>query len=192
MLSYNDCIREEGQREEMSVRQSDDPFDLQQFIDALAPIIEDVLAKLRPGRKRTRWMWFVFPRIAGLGSSAMAVRDAIGSPAEARAYLAHPVLGDRLRESVRLIAAAGRPLAEVFGHPDDMKFRSCVTLFGAVTRNEVVFVEALDRCCGGFHDPTTLEKLKTLGAKLTDTPVTVVAKERAGIPRLWFGACRLW
>jgi len=107
-------------------------------------------------------MWFVFPQIAGLGSSAMAVRYAIGSPAEARAYLAHPVLGDRLRECVRLVVAAGRPLADVFGHPDDMKFRSCVALFAAVAPAEAVFAEALNRCCGGVRDPTTLEKLRTL------------------------------
>ena len=139
--------------------QSEDPFDLQRFIDAQARIIEDVLAELRAGRKRTHWMWFVFPQIAGLGSSAMAVRYAISSPAEACAYLAHPVLGDRLRECVRLVVAAGRPLAEVFGHPDDMKFRSCMTLFTAVAPAEAVFAEALDRCCGGVRDPTTLEKL---------------------------------
>jgi uncharacterized protein (DUF1810 family) len=107
-------------------------------------------------------MWFVFPQIAGLGSSAMAVRYAISSPAEARAYLAHPMLGDRLRECVRLVVAAGRPLAEVFGHPDDMKFRSCVTLFAAVAPDAAVFAEALDRCCGGTCDLATLEKLRTL------------------------------
>ena len=133
--------------------QSEDPFDLQRFIDAQAPVIEDALAELRAGRKRTHWMWFVFPQIAGLGSSAMAVRYAIGSPAEARAYLAHPVLGDRLRECVRLVVATSRPLADVFGHPDDMKFRSCVTLFAAVAPAQAVFAEALDRCCGVSATP---------------------------------------
>lgn len=142
--------------------QSEDTFNLQRFIDAQTPVIEDALGELRAGRKRTHWMWFVFPQIAGLGSSAMAVRYAIGSQAEARAYLAHPVLGDRLRESVRLVVAAGRPLAEVFGHPDDLKFRSCVTLFGAVAPDEAVFAEALDRCYGGVRDLATLEKLRTL------------------------------
>ena len=142
--------------------QSEDPFDLQRFIDAQARIIEDVLAELRAGRKRTHWMWFVFPQIAGLGSSAMAVRYAISSPAEACAYLAHPVLGDRLRECVRLVLAASRPLADVFGHPDDMKFGSCMTLFAAVAPDEAVFAEALDRCRGGAHDAATLEKLRTL------------------------------
>jgi uncharacterized protein (DUF1810 family) len=142
--------------------QSEDPFDLQRFIDAQAPVIEDALAELRAGRKRTHWMWFVFPQIAGLGSSAMAVRYAISSPAEARAYLAHPVLGDRLRECVRLVLAASRPLADVFGHPDDMKFGSCMTLFAAVAPDEAVFAEALDRCRGGVRDPATLEKLRTL------------------------------
>jgi uncharacterized protein (DUF1810 family) len=142
--------------------QSEDPFDLHRFIDAQAPVIEDALAELRAGRKRTHWMWFVFPQIAGLGSSAMAVRYAISSPAEARAYLAHPVLGDRLRECVRLVLAASRPLADVFGHPDDVKFGSCMTLFATVAPDEAVFAEALDRCRGGVHDTATLEKLRTL------------------------------
>ena len=92
----------------------------------------------------------------------MAVRYAISSPAEACAYLAHPVLGDRLRECVRLVVAAGRPLAEVFGHPDDMKFRSSMTLFSAAAPDEAVFVEALEVCCGGKGDRATLEKLASL------------------------------
>jgi uncharacterized protein (DUF1810 family) len=144
------------------MQQDDDPFDLRRFVDAQNPVIDVVRSELQAGRKRTHWMWFVFPQIAGLGSSAMAIRYAIGSPAEARAYLAHPVLGDRLRESVRLAVAAGRPLAEVLGHPDDMKFRSCVTLFGTVASDETVFAEALERCCGGVRDLATLEKLRML------------------------------
>jgi uncharacterized protein (DUF1810 family) len=140
-----------------------DFFDLRRFVDAQNPVIDKVLSELRAGRKRTHWMWFVFPQIAGLGSSAMAVRYAIGSPAEARAYLAHPVLADRLRECVRLVVAAGRPLAEVLGHPDDMKFRSCVTLFGAVAPDEAVFAEALKACCDRKPDPSTLERLALLG-----------------------------
>ena len=141
------------------MEQEDDPFDLERFIKAQAPVIDDVLAELRAGRKRTHWMWFVFPQIAGLGASAMAARYAIGSPSEARAYLAHPVLGKRLRDGVRLVIDSRRPLAEVFGPPDDMKFRSCVTLFSAVAPGETVFAEAIARCCGGVKDAATLAKL---------------------------------
>jgi uncharacterized protein (DUF1810 family) len=145
------------------MEQDADPFDLQRFIDAQAPVVEDAISELRAGRKRTHWMWFVFPQIAGLGSSAMAVRYAIGSLAEARAYLAHPVLGDRLREMVRLVVAARRPLAEVFGHPDDLKFRSCLTLFAAAAPDEAVFSEALRSCHDGGADKSTLEQLALLG-----------------------------
>ena len=145
------------------MQQDDDHFDLQRFVDAQNRVIDAVLSELRAGRKRTHWMWFVFPQIAGLGSSAMAVRYAIGSLAEARAYLKHPLLGDRLRECVRLIVASGRPIAEVFGHPDDWRFRSCVTLFAAAAPDEAVFSEALDVCCGGKPDPSTLERLAASG-----------------------------
>jgi uncharacterized protein (DUF1810 family) len=139
--------------------QQDDPFHLERFVAAQASVIESVLAELRAGRKRTHWMWFVFPQIAGLGSSAMAVRYAIGGRAEAQAYLAHPLLGERLRECVRLVTAAGRPLGEIFGSPDDVKFRSCVTLFAAVAPDDALFREAIQRCCGGAPDSATLAKL---------------------------------
>jgi len=145
-------------------RQDEDPFDLERFVEAQTPVIEDVLAELRAGRKRTHWMWFVFPQIAGLGASAMAVRYAIGSPSEARAYLAHPVLGARLRDCARLVIDSRRPLAEVFGPPDDMKFRSCVTLFAAVAPDQPVFGQAIDRCCGGVRDAATLAKLGAFGS----------------------------
>jgi len=142
--------------------QDEDTFDLERFVEAQRPVIKDVQAELRAGRKRTHWMWFVFPQIAGLGSSAMAVRYAIGSRAEAEAYLAHPLLGARLRECVRLVIASRRALAEVFGPPDDMKFRSCVTLFSAVAPDDALFGEAIDRCCGGAKDAATLAKLGSL------------------------------
>jgi uncharacterized protein (DUF1810 family) len=141
------------------MRDDEDPFDLQRFVEAQAPVIEDVLAELRSGRKRTHWMWFVFPQIAGLGSSSLAVRYAIGSAGEARAYLTHPVLGGRLRECVRLVIASQQPLAEILGPPDDVKFRSCVTLYFAVAPDETVFGEAIDECCGGVMDAVTLAKL---------------------------------
>ena len=108
-------------------------------------------------------MWFVFPRIEGLGSSPMTQRYAIRSRAEVEAYLKHPVLGDRLHECVRLVVAANSPIAEVFGHPDDLKFRSCVTLFAAAAPDEAVFSEALGACCDGRADLSTLEKLASLG-----------------------------
>ncbi|HEY8072289.1 MAG TPA: DUF1810 domain-containing protein [Methylocystis sp.] len=145
------------------MEQDADPFDLRRFVDAQAPVIEDALSELRAGRKRTHWMWLVFPQIEGLGFSSMAKRYAIRSPAEARAYLNHPVLGDRLRECIRLVVATSRPIAEVFSHPDDLKFRSCVTLFAAVAPDEAVFSEALRACCDGGADLSTLEKLALLG-----------------------------
>ncbi len=144
------------------MEQDADPFDLRRFVDAQAPVIEGALSELRAGRKRTHWMWFVFPQIEGLGFSSMAKRYAIRSPAEARAYLNHPLLGERLRECVRLVVATSRPIAEVFGHPDDLKFRSCVTLFAAAVPDEAVFSEAL-RACGDGADSSTLEKLALLG-----------------------------
>ncbi len=111
----------------------DDPFNLQRFVDAQAPVYETVLRELRAGRKTTHWIWFIFPQAAGLGRSAMSKRYAIGSPDEARAYLAHPVLGPRLRECVALVReheAEGASLEEIFGELDAMKFRSSMELLG--------------------------------------------------------------
>ena len=111
-----------------------DPFDLQRFVEAQAPVYARVVAELKAGRKTSHWMWFVFPQVAGLGQSAMSVRYAIHSEEEARAYLAHPVLGPRLRESTALVAAAlaNRTLEEIFGGIDATKFRSCLDLFSGV------------------------------------------------------------
>lgn len=111
----------------------DDPFDLQRFVDAQAPVYETVLRELRAGRKTTHWIWFIFPQASGLGRSAMSARYAIGSQDEARAYLAHPVLGPRLRECVALVRAheaKGAALEEIFGELDAMKFRSSMEVFG--------------------------------------------------------------
>ena len=106
-------------------------------------------------------MWFVFPQIDGLGASAMAQRYAIGSLEEARAYLAHPVLGRRLRESTGLVnAVEGRSIEQIFGYPDTLKFRSCMTLFAHATEDNAVFRTALDRYFGGEEDATTLARLK--------------------------------
>jgi len=138
---------------------SDDVFDLRRFVEAQAPVIEEVMAELRAGRKRTHWMWFVFPQIEGLGASPMAMRYAIRSAVEARAYLAHEILGERLRACTLLVLAADRPLAEIFGAPDDRKFKSCMTLFAAVAPQETLFEEAIDRCCSGARDTATLQRL---------------------------------
>ncbi|MBR0990365.1 DUF1810 domain-containing protein [Bradyrhizobium japonicum] len=140
-----------------------DSFDLERFVRAQNPVYADVLAELARGRKQSHWMWFVFPQIAGLGLSAMSQRYAIGSRAEAKAYLAHPVLGARLIECTRLVLAVqGRSINAILGQPDDAKFRSSMTLFGAVS-DEPVFGEALARYFTGERDAATLQILATLG-----------------------------
>jgi uncharacterized protein (DUF1810 family) len=137
-----------------------DPFDLQRFVDAQADVYEDVHDELHAGRKTSHWMWFVFPQLRGLGHSPMAQRYGIASLDEARAYLAHPVLGERLRECTRLVLGVdGRNARAIFGSPDDFKFRSCMTLFGFAAPDEDVFAQALDRHFGGEPDPRTLELL---------------------------------
>ncbi len=135
-------------------------FDLERFVAAQEPVYARVAAELRAGRKRTHWMWFVFPQVAGLGFSAMAQRYAISSLAEARAYLAHPVLGPRLRACVALVLAAPeRDAHAIFGTPDDLKFRSSLTLFAHAAPEERVFREALDAFYGGVEDAATVAKL---------------------------------
>ena len=142
-----------------------DPFDLERFVRAQDPVFRAVLAELGQGRKQTHWMWFVFPQIAGLGFSAMSQRYAIGSKAEAKAYLAHPVLGPRLIECTRLVLAVqGRTINAILGAPDDAKFRSSMTLFDAVS-NDPVFDEALARYFAGARDRATLEILAALDRK---------------------------
>ena len=142
-----------------------DLFDLDRFLRAQDPVFRDVLAELARGRKQSHWMWFVFPQVAGLGFSAMSQRYAIGSRTEAEAYLAHPVLGPRLIECTRLVLAVdGRTINAILGAPDDAKFRSSMTLFGAVS-DEAVFNEALARYFGGQPDGATLEILASLDRK---------------------------
>jgi uncharacterized protein (DUF1810 family) len=119
-----------------------------------------VLRELRAGRKRSHWMWFVFPQVAGLGHSAMAQRYALGSLDEAKAYLAHPVLGARIRDCARLVAdIEGRSIGEIFGRPDDVKFRSSMTLFARAAPDEPVFTECLRRYFDGRPDPATLARI---------------------------------
>jgi uncharacterized protein (DUF1810 family) len=145
----------------------DDPLNLQRFVDAQTPVIDRVRAELRAGRKRSHWMWFVFPQIAGLGGSPMAKAYAISSLAEARAYLAHPVLGPRLRECVELVnAIEGRTMQEIFGTPDDLKFRSCVTLFARVSGGESMFADSIEKYFGGMGDDSTARLLAATPADL--------------------------
>ncbi len=137
-----------------------DQFNLQRFVDAQAPAVEQVRGELAAGRKQTHWMWFVFPQIHGLGTSDMARRYAIGSRAEAGAYLAHPVLGPRLRDFTAVVAAIpDRSAREIFGPPDDLKFRSSITLFAAVSPADSVFHQALNRYFDGTGDSATLDRL---------------------------------
>jgi uncharacterized protein (DUF1810 family) len=139
----------------------DDPYDLERFVEAQRLVVEQVRAELRAGRKRGHWMWFVFPQIRGLGSSATAAHFAIGSREEAAAYLKHPVLGPRLVEHARLVLAVkGRTSEQIFGDVDSMKFRSSMTLFAEVTLKEAVFREALEKYFGGEGDERTLERLE--------------------------------
>ncbi len=138
----------------------DDPHNLQRFVDAQAPVYAQVLAELRAGSKRSHWMWFVFPQIAGLGHSETARYFAIASRAEAAAYLEHPVLGPRLRECCRLATLVeGRSAREIFGTPDDMKFRSSLTLFAAVASDNAIFTSALQKYFGGEPDGLTQARL---------------------------------
>lgn len=138
-----------------------DPHDLDRFVEAQKGIYEEALAEIRTGRKRSHWMWFIFPQIDGLGSSPMAKRYAIKSRAEGVAYLSHPILGPRLHECAQ--AAAGVPgelsALEVFGSPDDMKLRSSATLFACVSPAGTVFDHVLARYFRGERDLATLRLL---------------------------------
>ncbi|MDV3455991.1 DUF1810 domain-containing protein [Sphingomonas sp. HF-S4] len=137
-------------------------FDLERFVAAQAPVYAAALAELRAGHKRTHWMWFVFPQLAGLGASPTAQAYAIHSREEAEAHLRHPVLGPRLCEAAAAALTSGRSRAEIFGSPDDLKFRSSITLFEAVAPSEAIFREVLDRLCDGVRDPRTISGLARL------------------------------
>ncbi len=137
-----------------------DPYNLQRFVEAQNPVFDQVLAELRAGRKRSHWMWFVFPQISGLGGSPMAKRYAISSQTEAEAYLQHPILGPRLRECTRLVTETeGRTIEEIFGHPDDLKFRSSMTLFAHATADRQPFTAAIQKYFPTGFDPVTIERL---------------------------------
>jgi uncharacterized protein (DUF1810 family) len=140
---------------------TDDPYDLDRFVEAQSRVIEQVRAELRQGAKRGHWMWFIFPQIRGLGSSPTAVHFAIASREEAAAYLKHPILGPRLIECTRLVLGVkGRTSEQIFGEIDSLKFRSSMTLFAEATLKETAFQEALAKFFNGEADPLTLEILE--------------------------------
>lgn len=134
--------------------------DVDRFVAAQDGIYERALAELRAGNKRSHWMWFVFPQIAGLGASPTARTYALTDLAEARAYLAHPVLGARLAECARaLLAVEGRTAGQILGYPDDLKLRSSMTLFARAADDPALFQAVLDKYYGGEPDPATLDRL---------------------------------
>jgi uncharacterized protein (DUF1810 family) len=134
--------------------------DLDRFVSAQDSIYRQVVGELAAGRKRSHWMWFIFTQLSGLGSSAMAQRYALGGLAEARAYLAHPLLGARLREcSALVLAVQGATVHGIFGSPDNMKFHSSMTLFAQAAPDEPLFRECLDKYFGGVPDQATLDLL---------------------------------
>src|SRR5579862_5913271 len=143
----------------MSFAPANDLFDLQRFVAAQDSVFERVLSELRAGRKRSHWIWFIFPQIRGLGHSGTAQKYGISSLEEAAAYLAHPILGPRLRKCTRLVNHIdGRSIGEILGYPDDLKFRSSMTLFAHATPDNQVFVDALEKYFDGEPDSLTLER----------------------------------
>jgi uncharacterized protein (DUF1810 family) len=139
---------------------ANDPHNLQRFVDAQNAVFEQVCAELRAGQKQGHWMWFIFPQLRGLGNSEVAVHFAITSRDEAQMYLKHPVLGPRIRECTRLVnLVEGRLISQIFGHPDDLKFRSSLTLFASATTENKIFNDALQKYFSGEPDRLTLERL---------------------------------
>lgn len=137
-----------------------DRYDLQRFIDAQEPVYDQVTAELRRGRKRSHWMWFVFPQLRGLGSSPMAHLYGITGREEAAAYASHPVLGARLRECTSLVLDVdGSTASEIFGSPDDLKFRSSMTLFSLSADEPSLYLEALAKYFEGEKDALTVTRL---------------------------------
>jgi uncharacterized protein (DUF1810 family) len=137
-----------------------DPYNLRRFTDAQDPVFEQVCRELRNGSKMSHWMWFIFPQIKGLGGSAPARQYAISSRKEAAAYALHPILGPRLRECTRLVnSVEGRSIRQIFGSPDDLKFRSSMTLFAHACSDNQLFLDALQKYYAGEFDPLTIERL---------------------------------
>jgi uncharacterized protein (DUF1810 family) len=143
-----------------SMATPNDPYDLQRFVDAQQLEFENVCEELREGQKRGHWMWFIFPQIQGLGRSSMTIKYSITSREEAQAYLRHSVLGPRLKECTRLVnLVKGRSISEIFGWPDDMKFRSSMTLFVNCSADNHIFKDALQKYFDGVPDLRTLKLL---------------------------------
>ncbi len=136
------------------------PYDLGRFVKAQEQVYNNVLAELSEGCKKTHWMWFIFPQLDGLGSSPTAKFYAVKDIKEAREYLQHPLLGERLLECSKLVLAVrGRTVSQIFVFPDDLKFRSSMTLFSCASDSGCVFDEVLEKCFGGRRDDRTLELL---------------------------------
>jgi uncharacterized protein (DUF1810 family) len=137
-----------------------DPYELRRFVDAQNPVYTQVLRELRDGEKESHWMWFIFPQLRGLGHSRMSTVYGIASQKEAEAYLAHPILGPRLRECTQIVnRIERRSIEEIFGSPDDLKFRSSMTLFARAAHDNLDFQDALQKYFAGQPDPLTLERL---------------------------------
>ena len=148
--------------EPKDVQLSKDPYDLDRFVRAQATDYDRALSELHDGEKRSHWMWYIFPQIEGLGHSPMSHRYSIKSAAEARAYLDHPVLGPRLRECAKVVHnIVGRSALEIFGSPDDLKLRSCATLFARVS-DDGVFEQVLQKYFNGQYDEETLRLLRAV------------------------------
>lgn len=138
----------------------DDPYNLARFVEAQNPVLEQVRAELHSGRKTSHWMWFIFPQIRGLGSSPTAQQFAISSREEAKAYLEHPVLGPRLLECTRLVSdIQGKSIEQILGYPDDLKFKSSMTLFAQIAKGDKIFLDALKKYFGGEFDALTINRI---------------------------------
>ncbi len=149
-----------------SSQKRDDRFELNRFIKAQDTIYDVALWELKNGRKRSHWMWFIFPQIDGLAQSSTSKFYALKSMEEARAYLNHPVLGKRLKECAEaVLAVEGHSVSEIFGYPDDLKLKSSLTLFASVADGESVFTSLLNKCFNGERDLRTLELLEIVEEK---------------------------
>ena len=144
----------------LSDRLAPDPYNLDRFVEAQSSVFEHVRQEFRAGMKMGHWMWFIFPQIRGLGRSPISIEFAISSRQEATAYLQHPILGPRLKECTQLVLQIqGRSVEQIFGSPDDLKFRSSMTLFAQVSPDDDIFVKALQKYFGGKPDQLTLDRL---------------------------------
>lgn len=153
---------------------NDDPYNLQRFVNAQEPVYDQVCLELRNGLKASHWMWFIFPQIRGLGYSQVSIEYSISSLEEAKAYLAHPILGPRLIECTRLVNRIEALSAEdIFGYTDAMKFRSCITLFANAAGDNQIFMDALQKYFRGEFDPLTLDRLRSWPSRPgADQPLT--------------------